>query len=154
MDTSAPVLLSAAPSELIRICIITQGFAPLHPVLSPYGALPLQYQVVAANFGLRASDFQLILSEQDLYDYCDEHDGFLHFLPQWALRYSQGTQRLILSGVTRQRTRRHHVIQSILLASFRGRSPKNLWVPPYKFYSAVPVMRLFAPFHFALRDEC
>ncbi len=61
MDTSAPVLLSAAPSELIRICILTQGFAALHPVLLPYGALPLQYHVVSAHY-----NFQLILSESQI----------------------------------------------------------------------------------------
>ncbi len=63
MGTFVPVLLSAAPSELIGICILTQGLAPLHPVLLPHGALPLQHQVVLANFELRASGFQLLLSQ-------------------------------------------------------------------------------------------
>ncbi len=46
---------SLAPSELIRMGILTQGFASLHPALLPHGALPLLYQMATTNFELRAS---------------------------------------------------------------------------------------------------
>ena len=42
------------------------------------------------------------------------------------------------------------------IASFRGRSPKNLTICtfgiPCRFCSSVPIWRLFAPFHSALSD--